>query len=66
VPKNLKIVDIKPSRDSDWSFARLATGAVARLAGIGGLGEVSQVLSDQRLARLRLDGLLSIWHGTER
>jgi protease-4 len=66
VPKNLKIVDIKPSRDSDWSFARLATGAVARLAGIGGLSEVSHVLSDQRLARLRLDGLLSIWHGTER
>jgi len=66
VPKDLKIVDIKPSRDSDWSFARLATGAVARLAGIPGLSEASHVITDQRLARLRLGGLLSIWHGTER
>jgi protease-4 len=66
VPKGLKIVDWKPSRESDWSLVRLATKAIARLTGISALDQLAQVVSDDRLASLRLDGLLSIWHGTER
>jgi protease IV len=66
VPKGLKIVDWKVSRDSDWNLVRLSTKAVARLTGIAALEQLAHVVSDDRLASLRLDGLLSIWHGTER
>ncbi|HEX5958271.1 MAG TPA: signal peptide peptidase SppA [Hyphomicrobiaceae bacterium] len=66
VPKGLNIVDWKPSRDSDWGISRLATKALARITGIAAIDQVAQLLSDDRLASLRLDGMLSIWHGTER
>jgi protease-4 len=66
VPKGLKIVDWKPSRDSDWSFVRLATQALAHATGISGFDQLGGIFSADRLASLRLDGLLSLWHGTER
>jgi protease-4 len=66
VPKGLKIVDWKVSRDSGWSLLRLATQALARATGIPALDQLAHVLGEDRLASLRLDGLLSIWHGTER
>jgi protease IV len=65
VPKGLKVVDWKVSRDSSWSLVRLATLALARLTGVAALEQVA-LLSDDRLAGMRLDGLLSIWHGSER
>ena len=66
IAKGLKIVDWKVSRDSDWSFGRIATQALARMIGIPGIGDIAHLVSDDRLASLRLDGLLSIWHGAER
>jgi protease-4 len=66
VPKGLKIVDWKVNRDSDWGFARAATLAVARMIGIPGVNDVARMMTDDRFAGLRLDGLLSIWHGAER
>ncbi len=66
VPKGLKIVDWKVSRDSDWNLVRLATRALARVTGISALDQLAHVVGEDRLASLRLDGLLSIWHGTER
>lgn len=65
VPKGLKIVDWKVSRDTSWSFARFATLALARITGIQALEEIAH-MSNNRFAGLRLDGLLSIWHGAER
>jgi protease IV len=65
VPQGLKIVDWKASRDSDWSLVRLSMLAVARVSGLSALEEVA-MLSNDRLAAMRLDGLLSIWHGSER
>ncbi len=65
VPKGLKIVDWKVSRDTSWSFVRLGTFALARLTGIPALEEIAH-MSNDRLAGLQLDGLLSIWHGAER
>jgi protease-4 len=65
VPKGLKIVDFKVTRDGDWSLLGFATRALLHLAGVQAASDVSRVMSDERLARLRLDGLLSIWHGTE-
>jgi protease IV len=66
VPKGLKIVDWKPSRDSDWSPVRLATQALARATGIAAFEQLTHAFGAERLASLRLDGLLSVWHGTER
>jgi protease-4 len=66
VPKGLKIVDWKVSRDSDWSLLRVVTQAAARVTGIAALDQIAHVLGEDRLASLRLDGLLSVWHGTER
>jgi protease-4 len=65
VPKGLKIVDWKVDRDTSWSFLRLATLALARLTGIRALEDIARASHDQ-LSGLRLDGLLSIWHGAER
>jgi protease IV len=66
VPKGLKIVDWKVTREGEWSLTRLAIRALARATGISALDQLAQVISEDRLASLRLDGLLSIWHGTER
>jgi protease IV len=66
VPKGLKIVDWKVTRDSDWSFLRIATAALARMVGLPAAGDLARLVSDDRLAGLRLDGMLSIWHGAER
>ncbi len=66
IPKGLNIVDVKPKRDSDWNFIGLTGHLLGRLTGIPGMGEAASVLTDDRLARMRLDGLLSIWHGAEK
>lgn len=66
VPKGLKIVDWTVSRDSDWGLWRVATHALARAVGITAFEDVARLLSDNRLGSLRLDGLVSVWHGTER
>jgi protease IV len=66
VPKGLKIVDWKVSRDAEWSLVRFATLALARAVGIPAINDVARMMTDDRLAGLRLDGLLSIWHGAER
>jgi protease-4 len=66
VPKGLKIVDWKVSRDSDWGLLRIAAHALARAVGITAFDDVAHLLSDGRLSSLRLDGLVSVWHGTER
>ena len=64
VPKDLSIIDWKPRRESDWSIIRVLTGAVARAVGAGGLGGLFD--AEQALGRLRLDGLVSVWQGSER
>ncbi len=65
VPKDLNIVEWKPKRESDWSVLHVLTQAMAGLVGVR--GDLSAVLAaDQTLGRLRLDGLVSVWQGSER
>jgi protease-4 len=66
VPKSLKIVDWKPQRDSDWGLLRTTSRALAYLTGMRVIEDLGHIVSDDRVASLRLDGLLSIWHGSER
>jgi protease-4 len=66
VQKGLKIVDWKVRRDSDWGMFGAASRALARVTGIQAFDELARIVNDDRIASLRLDGLLSIWHGAER
>jgi len=67
VPKNLKIVDWKPKKDSDWGLGRLSLAALAALVGDGAADTVGELLQRPSiLGRLRLDGLVSVWQGSER
>jgi len=66
VAKGLKVVDWKPRRDSDWGLLRLATGALAQLVGNRLAGDIARLWGGDQLAALRLDGLVSIWHGAEK
>jgi protease-4 len=67
VPKDLKVVDWKPKRDSDWSVVRMSTAVLGRFIGERAAGELGRLLvSDQAFGGLRLDGLVSVWQGAER
>jgi len=66
LPKDLNVIDWKPKRDNGWSLLSIATQALQRLSGAHAAGELARVLiSDQALGRLRLDGLVSVWQGSE-
>jgi protease-4 len=67
LPKDLKIVDWKPKRDSDWGLFALSRQALAGLLGERIGGAIANVFdSDGALGSLRLDGLVSVWQGAER
>jgi protease-4 len=67
IPKGLKVVDFRPKRESNWGLLGLSVAALSRLIGIGSAGDLGQLLaSDETLGRLRLDGLVSVWQGSER
>lgn len=66
LPKDLSIVDWRPKRESDWGVVHMLTEAFGHVLGLpaGGLGRL--LSDDQTLARLRLDGLVSVWQASER
>jgi protease-4 len=66
VPKGLRIVEWKVRRDNYWLSLRVASEALARLTGIRAFDELAGIVNDDSVASLRLDGLLSIWHGSEK
>jgi protease IV len=67
IPKGLRVVDFKPKRDSDWGLMSLSIAALGRLIGERAAGAVGGLLdADDALGRLRLDGLVSVWQGSER
>ena len=67
VPKGLKIVDWKPERESDWGLGRLSTEGLAHIVGDSAAGFLVRIFGNgQALARLQLDGLVSLWQGSEK
>jgi len=67
IPKGLKVVDFRPKRESNWGLLGLSVAALSRLIGLGAAGDLGQLLAgDETLGRLRLDGLVSVWQGSER
>ena len=67
IPKGLKVVDWKPKRESSWGVLGLSVEALGRLIGERAAGEIAGLVAgDGTLGRLRLDGLVSVWQGSER
>jgi protease-4 len=67
LPKGLKVIDWKPKRESDWGLLSLSMRALGSLLGERIAGEIGQLFdSDRALGSLRLDGLVSVWQGSER
>lgn len=65
-PKGLRIVDWKPKREPAFGLlGELAIG-LARAFG-GGLGDmVARAIDPQRIEALQLDGLLAVWHPSDK
>jgi protease IV len=67
VPKGLKVVDWKPKRGSDWTWVGASAAVIGYLFGDRIGGEFAQLLSnDHSFGTMRLDGLVSVWHASER
>jgi protease IV len=67
LPKGLKVVDWKPKHAGEWSLFNISMAALGRVVGGRAGSEISRLFdNDQTLARMRLDGLVSIWQASER
>ena len=66
VDKSAKVVDWKPESTSSYSFAGMASRAAGRIFGASA-GELTGLLMrDRSISTLGLDGLLSVWHPSEK
>jgi protease-4 len=67
LPKDLKVIDWKPKRDSPWGLVSLSMRALGSLLGDRVAGEIAHVFDSGRaFGSLRLDGLVSVWQGSEK
>ncbi len=66
VPKNLPVIDWKPDTNDSYDFLFSAARLLGRLTGLPLEQWVGAANSNTTLARLRLDGLVSLWHPSVR
>jgi protease-4 len=67
LPKDLKVIDWKPKRESPWGLVSLSVRALGGLLGDRVAGQIAGVFdSGQGFGSLRLDGLVSVWQGSEK
>ncbi len=67
VPKDLRIIDWKPKKDQNWGLGSLSMAHFADAMGHAIAQSTARALGLDTLAdRLRLDGLVSVWQGSER
>jgi len=67
IPKGLKVVDFKPKYESGWGIGSLSISALSRILGERAAEAIGHLVGgEQALGRLRLDGLVSVWQGSER
>jgi protease IV len=67
IPKGLKVVDFKPKAERGWGLVSLSIAALGRLVGERTADSIGRLFdADDAFARLRLDGLVSLWQGSER
>ncbi|HXF55247.1 MAG TPA: signal peptide peptidase SppA [Hyphomicrobiaceae bacterium] len=61
VPKNLKVVDWKPSRDFDWSWTGSLVHSLGAFVVSLGREATAALRADPTLGAIALDGLVSLW-----
>src|SRR5262245_8200080 len=67
IPKGLKVVDWKPKRESSWGVLGVTIATIGHLIGGRASEAITELITgDGTLGRLRLDGLVSVWQGSER
>lgn len=66
VDKSAKIVDWKPQASSSYGFGGLARHLVGMVFGGGASDFANLVMRDRSLSTLSLDGLVSVWHPSEK
>ena len=67
IPKDLRIVDWKPKRDGTWGLSGLSLAGLTDALGQSIAQSVTRAVGLDVIAdRLRLDGLVSVWQGSER
>jgi protease-4 len=67
VPKGLRVVDFKPQHESGWGIADLSISALGRILGERTAEAIGRFFdAEAALGRLRLDGLVSVWQGSEK
>jgi protease-4 len=66
VDKNLKVVDWKPESKDPWGLTALSGRLGGPGLGIGADALVGLLEREPAFARLALDGLVSVWHPTEK
>ncbi len=66
IQKDLKVIDWKPKSEDDWSVTGATASFTGRIAGAGA-AEVARVFGRETgLSQLALDGLVSVWHPSEK
>ena len=67
VPKGLKVVDFRPRQESGWGLVGRSISVLSHIIGERAAEAIGQLLGGNvALGRLRLDGLVSVWQGSER
>lgn len=66
VPKKLKVVDWKPHREDGWGVPGASAALTGRTLGESAADLVRAFGRDTRLDMLTLDGLVSVWHQSEK
>jgi protease-4 len=67
VPKGLRVVDFKPKRESGWGILGVSVATLGQVIGERAAGAIGRLLdADEAFGGLRLDGLVSLWQGSER
>jgi protease-4 len=66
VGKDLKVVDWKPHRDDDWGLMRSLASFGGQTLGAGAAEMARQIGNEAGLSKLTLDGLVSVWHPSEK
>lgn len=66
VPQNAKVTDWKPEKSGSYGILGMSAGIAGWLFGPSAADATNFLLRDRTISTLGLDGLLSVWHPSEK
>jgi len=66
IPAGAKVIDFKPQAGGGYGFAGMSAQVAGWLLGVNGADISNFFLRDHSISTLGLDGLLSVWHPSEK